>query len=203
MWQSRRGPLGRQFRLAADAGIEQDNALELVGAVETKLRRIKAMMTLLGVQASRREISNGGFYAHDYSGRPQSLRTGTDTATEAGLELSPTTISLIAAVIEGAFTGAPRRSEHGLWSSPSWPLPHHHSRNCRPCPTIVTAAVGRHMTTRRMKPKPKPPHLPHWSPRNRTSAMSQPLICRRERRARRMSRRQVRPIPRMTRFLQT
>ena len=37
-----------------------------------------------------------------------------DTATEAGLELSPTTISLIAAVIEGAFTGAPRRSEHGL-----------------------------------------------------------------------------------------
>ena len=55
--------------------------------------------------ALRREISNGGFYAHDYSGRPQSLRT-----TEAGLELSPTTISLIAAVIEGAFTGAPRRS---------------------------------------------------------------------------------------------
>lgn len=37
-----------------------------------------------------------------------------DTATEAGLELSPTTISLIAAVIEGAFTGAPRRSGHGL-----------------------------------------------------------------------------------------
>ena len=59
--------------------------------------------------ALRREISNGGFYAHDYSGRPQSLRT-----TEAGLELSPTTISLIAAVIEGAFTGAPRRSGHGL-----------------------------------------------------------------------------------------
>ena len=39
-----------------------------------------------------------------------------DTATEAGLELSPTTISLIAAVIEGAFTGAPRRSGHGLSS---------------------------------------------------------------------------------------
>ncbi len=42
-----------------------------------------------------------------------------DTATEAGLELSPTTISLIAAVIEGAFTGAPRRSGHGLSYSAS------------------------------------------------------------------------------------
>lgn len=45
--------------------IEQDNALELVGAVETKLRRIKAMMPLLGVQdcAMRHEfsIASGNF----------------------------------------------------------------------------------------------------------------------------------------------
>ena len=76
-------------------------------------------MTLLGVQASRREISNGGFYAHGYSGRPQSLRIGTRHSDGSRAELSPTTISLIAAVIEGAFTGAPRRSEHGLSYSAS------------------------------------------------------------------------------------
>jgi hypothetical protein len=77
VWRPPRGPWDANFGWQPTPCIEQDNALELVGAVETKLRRIKAMMTLLGVQASRREISNGGFYAHDYSGRPQSLRIGT------------------------------------------------------------------------------------------------------------------------------
>jgi hypothetical protein len=50
VWQPPRDLWDANFSWQPAPCIEQDNALEPVGAVETKLRRIKAMMPLLGAQ---------------------------------------------------------------------------------------------------------------------------------------------------------
>jgi hypothetical protein len=122
VWQPPRDLWDANFSWQPAPCIEQDNALEPVGAVETKLRRIKAMMPLLGAQglpaggmnsALCREISTEVFmHMIIFAAGRKACEQVLDTATPA-----------------------PRAARGmGFRTRPLWPRPLHHSRNCRPCP---------------------------------------------------------------------